>query len=83
LGNIAYVNAYVNYGGDLKFNRTITVDGKDWKASDWVKTPHWGRSAGAKRPCMARFQWYFTPLMLLTPFIPVRGNGLIMVPVFV
>jgi hypothetical protein len=26
-----------NYVGDLKFNRTITVDGKDWKASDWVK----------------------------------------------
>ncbi len=26
-----------NYVGDLKFNRTINVDGRDWKASEWVK----------------------------------------------
>jgi hypothetical protein len=48
-----------NYVGDLKFNRTITVDGKDWKASDWVKT-QLGPLCRRKTTVDGKEQWYFT-----------------------
>src|SRR5215210_6877663 len=47
------------YVGDLKFNRTITVDGKDWKASDWVKT-QLGPLCRRKTTVDGKIQWYFT-----------------------
>jgi hypothetical protein len=48
-----------NYVGDLKFNRTITVDGKDWKASDWVKT-QLGPLCRRKTNVDGKVQWFFT-----------------------
>jgi hypothetical protein len=48
-----------NYVGDLKFNRTITVDGKDWKASDWAKT-QLGPLYRRKTTVDGKEQWYFT-----------------------
>ena len=48
-----------NYVGDLKFNRTITVDGKDWKASDWAKT-QLGPLCRRKTTVDGKEQWYFT-----------------------
>src|SRR5215216_1958654 len=47
------------YVGDLKFNRTITVDGKDWKASEWVKT-QLGPLCRRKTTVDGKSQWYFT-----------------------
>ena len=47
------------YVGDLKFNRTITVDGKDWKASEWVKT-QLGPLCRRKTTVDGKIQWYFT-----------------------
>jgi DDE superfamily endonuclease len=48
-----------NYVGDLKFNRIITVDGKDWKASDWVKSAL-GPLCRRKTTVDGKVQWYFT-----------------------
>jgi hypothetical protein len=48
-----------NYVGDLKFNRTITVDGKDWKASEWVKT-QLGPLCRQKTTADGKSQWYFS-----------------------
>jgi hypothetical protein len=48
-----------NYVGDLKFNRTITVDGKDWKASEWVK-PQLGPLCRRKTIVDGKIQGYFT-----------------------
>jgi hypothetical protein len=48
-----------NYVGEKKFNRTITVDGKDWKASDWVKT-QLGPLCRQKTTADGKIQWYFT-----------------------
>jgi hypothetical protein len=48
-----------NYVGDLKFNRTITVDGKDWKANEWVKT-QLGPLCRRKTTVDGKEQWYFT-----------------------
>ena len=48
-----------NYVGDLKFNRTISVDGKDWKASEWVKT-QLGPLCRRKTTVDGKEQWYFT-----------------------
>ncbi len=48
-----------NYVGDLKFNRTITVDGKDWKASEWVKT-QLGPLCRQKTTADGKIQWYFS-----------------------
>jgi hypothetical protein len=48
-----------NYVGDLKFNRTITVDGKDWKAIDWVKA-QLGLLCRRKTTADGKIQWYFT-----------------------
>jgi hypothetical protein len=48
-----------SYVGDLKFNRTITVDGKDWKASEWVKT-QLGPLCRRKTSVAGKEQWYFT-----------------------
>ena len=48
-----------NYVGDLKFNRTITVDGKDWKASAWAKT-QLGPLCRRKTMVDGKEQWYFT-----------------------
>jgi len=48
-----------SYVGDLKFNRTITVDGKDWKASEWVKT-QLGPLCRRKTTVDGKEQWYFT-----------------------
>jgi hypothetical protein len=48
-----------NYVGDLKFNRTITVDGKDWKAIDWVKA-QLGPLCRRKTTVDGKVQWYFT-----------------------
>jgi hypothetical protein len=47
------------YVGDLKFNRTITVDGKDWKASEWVTT-QLGPLCRRKTTVDGKIQWYFT-----------------------
>ncbi|MFN8503497.1 transposase [Kouleothrix sp.] len=47
------------YVGDLKFNRTITVDGKDWKASEWVKT-QLEPLCRRKTTIAGKEQWYFT-----------------------
>jgi hypothetical protein len=47
-----------NYVGDLKFNRTITVDGTDWKASEWVKTL--GPLCRRKTTVDGKEQWFFT-----------------------
>src|SRR5262245_34577105 len=47
------------YVGDLKFNRTITVDGKDWKASEWVKS-ELGALCRRKTTVEGKEQWYFT-----------------------
>lgn len=55
-----HINHYDrNYVGDLKSNRTITVDGKDWKASDWVKA-ELGPLARRKTNVAGKPQWYFT-----------------------
>ena len=48
-----------NYVGDLKFNRTITVDGKDWKASEWVKI-QLGPLCRRKTVVDGKVQWFFT-----------------------
>ena len=48
-----------SYVGDLKFNRTITVDGRDWKASEWVKT-QLGPLCRRKTTVDGKEQWYFT-----------------------
>jgi hypothetical protein len=48
-----------NNVGDLKFNRTITVDGKDWKVSEWVKT-QLGPLCRRKTTVDGKIQWYFT-----------------------
>jgi DDE superfamily endonuclease len=48
-----------NYVGDLKFNRTITVDGQDWKAIDWVKS-NLGPLCRQKTTADGKVQWYFT-----------------------
>jgi hypothetical protein len=47
------------YVGDLKFNRTITVNGKDWKASEWVKT-QLGPLCRRKTTVDGKIQWYYT-----------------------
>jgi DDE superfamily endonuclease len=55
-----HINGYErNYVGDLKFNRTITVDGKDWKASEWVKT-QLGPLCRRKTTVDGKVQWFFT-----------------------
>jgi hypothetical protein len=48
-----------NYVGDLKFNRTVTVDGQDWKAIDWVKSKL-GPLCRQKTTADGKVQWYFT-----------------------
>jgi hypothetical protein len=48
-----------NYVGDLKFNRSITVDGKDWKVSEWV-TAELGPLCRRKTSVDGKEQWYFT-----------------------
>ena len=48
-----------NYVGDLKFNRTISVDGRDWKASEWVKS-ELGPLCRRKTTIDGKEQWYFT-----------------------
>jgi DDE superfamily endonuclease len=48
-----------NYVGDLKFNRTISVDGKDWKAIEWVKAKL-GPLCRQKTTADGKVQWYFT-----------------------
>jgi len=48
-----------NYVGDLKFNRTITVDGKDWKAIEWVKLTL-GPLCRRKTTVDGKVQWFFT-----------------------
>ena len=48
-----------NYVGDLKFNRTVTVDGKDIKASEWAKT-QLGPLCRQKTTVDGKIQWYFT-----------------------
>jgi hypothetical protein len=48
-----------NYVGDLKFNRTITVDGKDSKASEWAKT-QLGPLCRRKTMVDGKQQWYFS-----------------------
>jgi DDE superfamily endonuclease len=48
-----------NYVGDLKFNRTISVDGRDWKASEWVKA-ELGPLCRRKTTVDGKEQWYFT-----------------------
>jgi hypothetical protein len=48
-----------NYVGDLKFNRTITVDGKDWKAIEWVKSAL-GPLCRRKTSVDGKVQWFFT-----------------------
>ena len=48
-----------NYVGDLKFNRTISVDGKDWKAIEWVKNAL-GPLCRRKTSVDGKMQWYFT-----------------------
>jgi len=57
LNHIASKNR--NYVGDLKFNRTITVDGQDWKAIEWVKTKL-GPLCRRKTSTDGKEQWYFT-----------------------
>jgi DDE superfamily endonuclease len=47
------------YVGDLKFNRTITVDGKEWKASEWVTT-QLRPLCRRKTTVDGKIQWYFT-----------------------
>jgi hypothetical protein len=47
------------YVGDLKFNRTITVDGKDVKASEWAKTAL-GPLCRRKTTVDGKQQWYFS-----------------------
>src|SRR5215831_15378139 len=55
-----HINGYErNYVGDLKFNRTITVDGKDWKASEWVKT-QLGPLCRRKTSVDGKVQWFFS-----------------------
>jgi hypothetical protein len=46
------------YIGDLKFNRTITVSGKDMAVSDWTATLH--ASFRTKFTVGGHTQWYFT-----------------------
>lgn len=48
-----------NYVGDLKFKRTITVDGKDWKAIAWVKSAL-GPLCRRKTSVDGKVQWFFT-----------------------
>jgi len=48
-----------NSVGDLKFNRTISVDGKDWNASDWAKLAL-GPLCRRKTTVDGKTQWYFT-----------------------
>jgi hypothetical protein len=45
--------------GDLEYNRTITVDGKDWKASDWAKT-QLGPLCRRKTTVDVKDQWYYS-----------------------
>ena len=47
------------YVGDLKFNRTITVDGHDHKAGEWAKTAL-GPLCRRKTTVDGKLQWYFT-----------------------
>jgi hypothetical protein len=55
-----HINSYGrNYVGDLKFNRTITVDGKEWKAIDWVKSAL-GPLCRRKTTVDGKVQWHFT-----------------------
>lgn len=55
-----HINSYGrNYVGDLKFNRTINVDGKDWKAIEWVKNAL-GPLCRRKTNVDGKVQWYFT-----------------------
>jgi hypothetical protein len=48
-----------NFVGDLKFNRTITVDGKDLKASEWAKTAL-GPLCRRKTTVDGKQQWSFS-----------------------
>jgi hypothetical protein len=48
-----------NYVGDLKFNRTINVDGQDWKAIGWVKSAL-GPLCRRETTVDGKIQWYFT-----------------------
>jgi DDE superfamily endonuclease len=47
------------YVGDLKANRTIVVDGKDWKASEWI-TSQLGPFARTEFTVGGVTQWHFT-----------------------
>jgi hypothetical protein len=47
------------YVGDLKMNRTVTVDGQDIKASDWIKT-RLGPSVRTKTQHGDAVQWFFS-----------------------
>lgn len=47
------------YVGDLKANRTVTVDGKDWALSAWI-TKHLLSSCRRKIVVGGVEQWYFT-----------------------
>jgi DDE superfamily endonuclease len=57
LNHIASKNR--NYVGDLKFNRTITVAGQDWKVIEWVKAKL-GPLCRQKTSANGKIQWYFT-----------------------
>jgi hypothetical protein len=55
-----HINGYErNYVGDLKGGSTITVDGKEWKASEWVKT-QLGPLCRRKTTVDGKVQWFFT-----------------------
>src|SRR5207244_12644974 len=60
------------YVGDLKANRTIIVEGREWKASDWIAR-HLLPACRKKITVGGRTQWYFTKSIRL-PHVthPVR-----------
>ena len=57
----AHERAYV---GDLKANRIVTVDGRDWKLSDWIAS-ELGPLARTKITVGGKTQWFFTKTIRL------------------
>ena len=52
------------YVGDLKANRTVMVDGRDWKLNEWIAS-QLGPLARRKITVAGKTQWYFSKTIRL------------------